>query len=33
VSYLGDFVQVIVLIPHLWYLRSILNNIPYAFME
>jgi hypothetical protein len=30
---LVGLIRVIVLIPHLWYLRSILNNIPYAFVE
>jgi hypothetical protein len=30
---LGRFVQVIVLVPHLWHLRSKFNNISYAFVE
>ena len=33
VSYLGGLIGVIVLIAHLWCLRSKLNNIPYTFME
>jgi hypothetical protein len=28
-----DLLRIIVLVPFLWYLRSILNNIPYAFVE
>jgi hypothetical protein len=30
---LGRLVRVIVFAPHLWYLRSKFNNIPYAFVE
>jgi hypothetical protein len=30
---LGGPVRVVVLVTHLWCLRSKLNNIPYAFME
>jgi hypothetical protein len=33
VPYLGGLIGVVVLVAHLWYLRSKLNNIPYAFME
>jgi hypothetical protein len=33
VPYLGGLIGVIVLVAHLWCLRSKLNNIPYAFME
>jgi hypothetical protein len=33
VPYLGDLIGVIVLVAHLWCLRSKLNNIPYAFVE
>jgi hypothetical protein len=33
VPYLGGLIGVIILIAHLWYLRSKLNNIPYAFVE
>jgi hypothetical protein len=32
VSNLGDLVRVIVLVPHLWYLRSKFNNVLYAFV-
>jgi hypothetical protein len=31
--YLGGLIGVIILVAHLWCLRSKLNNIPYAFME
>jgi hypothetical protein len=31
--YLGDLIGVVVLIAHLWCLRSKLNNIPYALVE
>jgi hypothetical protein len=30
---LFDLLRIIILVPILWYLRSILNNIPYAFVE
>jgi hypothetical protein len=30
---LSGLVRVVVFIPYLWYLRSILNNIPNAFVE
>jgi hypothetical protein len=30
---LGDFVRIVAFIPHRWYLRSKLNNIPYASVE
>jgi hypothetical protein len=30
---LVDLLRIIVLVPFLRYLRSILNNIPYAFVE
>jgi hypothetical protein len=30
---LGGLVRVIVLVPHLWCLRSKFNNVPYAFVE
>jgi hypothetical protein len=30
---LGGLVQVVVLVAHLWCVRSKLNNIPYAFVE
>jgi hypothetical protein len=33
VFYLGGLIGVLVLVTHMWYLRSKLNNIPYAFME
>jgi hypothetical protein len=33
VPYLGGLIGVIILIAHLWYLRSKLNNVPYAFVE
>jgi hypothetical protein len=33
VSYLGSLMGVVILVTHLWCLRSKLNNIPYAFME
>jgi hypothetical protein len=33
VSDLGDLVRVISFIPYGWYLRSKLNNIPYASVE
>jgi hypothetical protein len=33
VSNLGGLVRVIVLIPHLWFLRSKFNNVPYSFVE
>jgi hypothetical protein len=32
-SNLGGLIRVVVLIAHLWCLRSKLNNIPYAFVE
>jgi hypothetical protein len=28
-----DLLRIIILVPFLWYLRSILNNFPYAFVE
>jgi hypothetical protein len=31
--YLGGIIRVIILITHLWCLRSKLNDIPYAFVE
>jgi hypothetical protein len=31
--YLGGLIGVVVLVAHLWCLRSKLNNIPYAFVE
>jgi hypothetical protein len=31
--YLGSLIGVIILVAHLWCLRSKLNNIPYAFVE
>jgi hypothetical protein len=33
VSYLCDLIRVIILVAHLWCLRSKFNNIPYAFVE
>jgi hypothetical protein len=33
VPYLGGLIGVVVLIAHLWCLRSKLNNIPYTFVE
>jgi hypothetical protein len=33
VPYLGGLIGIVILVAHLWYMRSILNNIPYAFME
>jgi hypothetical protein len=33
VPYLGGLIGIVILIAHLWYLLSILNNIPYAFVE
>jgi hypothetical protein len=33
VPYLGSLIRVVVLVAHLWCMRSKLNNIPYAFME
>jgi hypothetical protein len=33
VSYLGGLIGVVVLVAHLWGLRSKLNNITYTFME
>jgi hypothetical protein len=33
VPYLGGLIGAVVLVAHLWYLCSKLNNIPYAFME
>jgi hypothetical protein len=30
---LGDFVCIIIFIPHGWYLCSKFNNIPYACVE
>jgi hypothetical protein len=33
VPYLGGLIEVIVLIAHLWCLRSKLNNITYAFVK
>jgi hypothetical protein len=30
---LGGFVRVVVLVPYLWYLRSKLNYISYAYVE
>jgi hypothetical protein len=33
VLYLGGLIRVVVLVAHLWCLRSKLNNIPYTFME
>jgi hypothetical protein len=30
---LGDFVRIIIFIPHGWYLCSIFNNVPYACVE
>jgi hypothetical protein len=30
---LGGLIRVVVLVPHLWCLRSKLNNIPYTFVE
>jgi hypothetical protein len=33
VPYLGGLIGVVVLFAHLWYLRSKLNNITYAFVE
>jgi hypothetical protein len=30
---LFDLLRIIILVPLLWYLRSILNNISYAFVE
>jgi hypothetical protein len=33
VPYLGSLVGIRILVAHLWYLRSKLNNIPYAFVE
>jgi hypothetical protein len=31
--YLGGLIGVIILVAHLWFLRSKVNNIPYAFVE
>jgi hypothetical protein len=31
--YLGGLIRVIIIVAHLWCLRSELNNIPYAFVE
>jgi hypothetical protein len=31
--YLGGHIAVVVLVAHMWCMRSKLNNIPYAFME
>jgi hypothetical protein len=31
--YLGGLIKVVVLVAHLWCLRSKLNNIPYTFVE
>jgi hypothetical protein len=33
VPYLGGLIGVVVLVAHLWCLRSKLNNIPYAFVS
>jgi hypothetical protein len=33
VPYLGGLIGVVVLVAHLWCLRSKLNNIPYTFVE
>jgi hypothetical protein len=33
VPHLGGLIRVVVLVAHLWYLRSKLNNIPNAFVE
>jgi hypothetical protein len=33
VLYLGGLIEVVILVAHLWCLRSKLNNIPYAFVE
>jgi hypothetical protein len=33
VPYLGGLIRIVVLVPHLWYLRSKLNYVPYAFVE
>ena len=33
VPHLGGLIGVVVLVAHLWYLRSKLNNIPNAFVE
>jgi hypothetical protein len=33
VPYLGSLIRVVVLVAHLWCLRSKLNNIPYTFVE
>jgi hypothetical protein len=30
---LGGFVRVVVLVPHLWYLRSKFNYVSFAFVE
>jgi hypothetical protein len=30
---LFDLLRVVILVSLFWYLRSILNNIPYAFVE
>ena len=33
VPYLGGLIGIVILVAHLWYLCSILNNIPYDFMD
>jgi hypothetical protein len=33
VPYLGGLIGIIILVAHLWYLRSKLNNIPNTFVE